>query len=59
MIRFASFLLAAVLALAAATLANAAHAAQPATVRVDYTHSGNALSDQFALQRVVIGPLPW
>ena len=59
MIRFASFLLAAALALAAATLANAAHAAQPATVRVDYTHSGNALSDQYALERVVIEPLPW
>ncbi|MGI4842314.1 MAG: peptidase M64 N-terminal domain-containing protein [Janthinobacterium lividum] len=36
-----------------------AHAAQPATVRVDYTHSGNALSDQYALERVVIEPLPW
>ncbi|WP_036251752.1 IgA Peptidase M64 [Massilia sp. BSC265] len=50
---------AAVLMLAAAALANAAHAAQPATVRVDYTHSGNALSDQYALERVVIEPLPW
>ena len=36
-----------------------AHAAQPATVRLDYTHSGNALSDQFAIDRVVIEPLPW
>ena len=55
MTRFASFLLAAALALAAGI----AGAAQPATVRVDYTHSGNALSDQYALERVVIEPLPW
>jgi hypothetical protein len=34
-------------------------APQPATVRVDYTHSGNALSDQYALERVLIEPLPW
>ena len=31
----------------------------PATVRVDYIHSGNALSDQYALERVLIEPLPW
>lgn len=37
--------------------AGAVHAA--ATVRVDYQHSGNALSDQYALERVVIEPLPW
>ncbi|WP_374762223.1 IgA Peptidase M64 [Massilia scottii] len=43
------------LALAAAQ----AHAQPPATVRVDYQHSGNALSDQYALERVVIEPLPW
>ena len=46
---------AAVLALACAS----AHAAQPATIRVDYNHSGNALSDQYALERVVVEPLPW
>ena len=39
--------------------AAAAQAAQPATVRVDYTHSGNALSDHYALERVVVEPLPW
>jgi len=55
MTRFASFLLAAALAAAAGI----AQAAQPATVRVDYTHSGNALQDQYALERVVIEPLPW
>jgi len=32
---------------------------QPATVRLDYTHSGNALSDQYAIERVLIEPLPW
>ncbi|AXA92620.1 IgA Peptidase M64 [Massilia sp. YMA4] len=34
-------------------------AAQPATVRVDYLHSGNALAESYALERVVIEPLPW
>jgi hypothetical protein len=31
----------------------------PATVRLDYSHSGNALSDQYAIERVLIEPLPW
>ena len=48
-------LCATLLALAAASAA----AQQPATVRVDYNHSGNALSEQYALERVVIEPLPW
>jgi hypothetical protein len=48
-------LLPAALALAAAN----ALAQSPATVRLDYTHSGNALSDQYALERVLIEPLPW
>jgi hypothetical protein len=39
--------------------AAAAHAQQPATVRVDYLHSGNALSDHYALEQVSIEPLPW
>lgn len=46
-------------AAALALAAGAAHAQPPATVRVDYTHSGNALSDQYALERVLIEPLPW
>lgn len=33
--------------------------AAPATVRVDYFHSGNADSEIFSLDRVVIEPLPW
>jgi hypothetical protein len=39
--------------------ANVAHAQEPATVRLDYTHSGNALSEQYAIERVLIEPLPW
>jgi IgA Peptidase M64/Peptidase M64 N-terminus len=38
---------------------SAAFAAQPATVRLDYIHSGNALSESYAMDRVVIEPLPW
>jgi hypothetical protein len=36
-----------------------AQATQPATVRLDYIHSGNALSEQYAIERVLIEPLPW
>jgi hypothetical protein len=35
------------------------YAAQPATVRVDYQHSGNADTEQYAIERVLIEPLPW
>ncbi|WP_317205396.1 IgA Peptidase M64 [Janthinobacterium sp.] len=46
--------------LAALALAcGAARAAAPATVRLDYQHSGNALAEQYAIERVVIEPLPW
>ena len=44
---------------ALAALVTVAHAAPPATVRLDYLHSGNALSEQYAIERVVIEPLPW
>jgi len=37
----------------------AAAPTQPATVRLDYIHSGNALNEQYAMERVVIEPLPW
>lgn len=40
-------------------VAGSACAAQPATVRIDLAHSGNALQDQYALERVVIEALPW
>ena len=31
----------------------------PDTLRIDLLHTGNALSDNYALDRVVIEPLPW
>ena len=34
-------------------------ASQPETLRVDYTHSGNALQDIYSLDKVVVEPLPW
>ncbi len=47
------------LATALALVAGFAQAASPATVRLDYSHSGNALTDLYAIERVVIEPLPW
>jgi hypothetical protein len=52
-------LLSALFVLACATGADAADIQPPATVRVDYTHSGNALAEQYAIERVLIEPLPW
>jgi hypothetical protein len=44
----------------AAGLAHAATAVPaPATVRLDYQHSGNTLAEHYAIERVVIEPLPW
>ncbi|HEY1044776.1 MAG TPA: M64 family metallopeptidase [Telluria sp.] len=54
--RPSSVLCAALLALFAAT---AVAAPQPGTLRVDYVHSGNALEDSYALERVLVEPLPW
>ena len=31
----------------------------PPTMRVDYYHTGNATTQTFSLDRVVIEPLPW
>lgn len=50
---------AALAALAVPALAAPAQPAQPATVRVDYLHTGNALAESYALERVSIEPLPW
>ncbi len=36
-----------------------ASAQSTATMRVDYVHSGNALEGHYALERVVLEPLPW
>jgi hypothetical protein len=44
-----------VMAQAAATVSVAA----PATVRVDYYHTGNETEERFSLDRVVVEPLPW
>ncbi|HXT52094.1 MAG TPA: peptidase M64 N-terminal domain-containing protein, partial [Thermoanaerobaculia bacterium] len=33
--------------------------APPRTLRVDYLHSGNAREEHFAIERVVLEPLPW
>ena len=46
-----------VLALLAACAANAA--AAPGTMRVDFFHSGNHMTELFSLDQVVIEPLPW
>ncbi len=40
-------------------LAATASAAAPRTMRVDYFHTGNAASEVFGLDRVVLEPLPW
>ena len=53
MIRFLRVVLGA--GLFAAALAQAA----PQTMRLDYIHSGNALDERYALDRIVIEPLPW
>ncbi|WP_373989007.1 M64 family metallopeptidase [Duganella sp. BuS-21] len=45
------------LALCACTAS--ALATQPATLRLDYLHSGNALDEHYAIERVVVEPLPW
>ena len=55
--------LAAVLSLAtaptgAATPAQPAQATPP-TLRVDIQHSGDARTEHYALERVVVEPLPW
>ena len=46
-----------VLALLTACAANAA--AAPGTMRVDFFHSGNHMSELFSLDQLVIEPLPW
>jgi len=43
----------------AATLRPAFGAGQPATMRVDYFHTGGQGADIYSLDRVVVEPLPW
>jgi hypothetical protein len=52
-------LLSCLFTLACSAAAGAVQAQQPATVRLDYMHSGNALAEQYAIERVLIEPLPW
>src|SRR6185503_1908687 len=48
------------LAVLGAWIPPAAGAAEtPRTLRVDYLHSGNAREEHFAIERVVLEPLPW
>jgi hypothetical protein len=47
------------LALPALALALALAAPPPRTFRVDYVHTGTATSETFALERLVVEPLPW
>src|SRR3954451_4945276 len=34
-------------------------AGTPATMRVDYYHTGNEKEERFSLDRIVVEPLPW
>lgn len=52
-----SFLIATLACLVSASAA--AVSTPPATVRVDYIHSGNAQAEHYAMDRVLIEPLPW
>ena len=52
-------ILGAALLAAAASSVPAAPAAAPRTMRLDYFHTGNASSEQFSLDRIVLEPLPW
>ncbi len=40
-------------------LATACFAVNPATMRLDYYHTGNATQEMWSFDRVVIEPLPW
>jgi len=40
-------------------IAAVVHAEAPTTMRLDYFHTGNAESELFSLDQVVIEPLPW
>ncbi|MDZ4047521.1 MAG: peptidase M64 N-terminal domain-containing protein [Pseudoxanthomonas sp.] len=45
--------------IASLLLALPAAAAPPATLRVDIQHGGDASTEHFALERLVVEPLPW
>src|ERR671913_2336188 len=45
--------------MAAQPLSAATQALPPPTLRVDVMHTGNATSEAYSLERVVVEPLPW
>lgn len=51
-----SFLCALALAAGIVPAAQADNAPLPATMRLDYQHSGNALSEHYAVERVLVEP---
>ncbi len=55
-IRFAKFLLPLTVLL---SLIATSFAVNPATMRLDYFHTGNATQEVWSFDRVVIEPLPW
>src|SRR6187551_142466 len=54
---FAAVVLASAISASPATEPAAAPA--PATLRVDIQHAGDAKEERYALERVVVEPLPW
>ncbi|MCL6484559.1 MAG: peptidase M64, partial [Janthinobacterium lividum] len=54
-----SLLCALTLATGLLPIAQADTAPLPATMRLDYQHSGNALGEHYAIERVLVEPLPW
>jgi hypothetical protein len=48
-----------IVAACAAPAAGASLTEQPATMRLDYFHTGGPGTEVFAVDRVVIEPLPW
>ncbi len=48
-----------ILAMLWVTAASAGAADTPRTMRVDYYHTGNSTQEMFALDQVVLEPLPW
>src|SRR5215471_14515367 len=47
------------LLLSVASLLAGPNATQPSTMRLDYYHTGNAATETFSFDRIVIEPLPW
>jgi hypothetical protein len=52
-------LLSCLIALLFLVMPSLTHAAAPATMRLDYFHTGNATQEVWSFDRVVLEPLPW